>query len=84
MGWCGGPAVKELEERWGAEWRKGETERRFFSNRRVVLDEVKRVAAEQRVSEIEAVEIVERDRLSIGLSCSLDRFRKEIRSRRGN
>jgi Transcriptional activator of glycolytic enzymes len=71
--------VKELEERWGSEWRKGDTERRFFSNRRVVLDEVRRIAAEQKILEVEAVEILERKRLSISATCSLDRLRKVIR-----
>jgi len=78
-GLCGGPAVKDLEERWGTEWRKEDTERRFFNNRRVVLNEVKRVAAEQKISEAEAVEVVERRRLSISPTCSLDRLRKVLR-----
>jgi Transcriptional activator of glycolytic enzymes len=55
------------------------TERRFFGNRRVIIDEIKRAAKEENISEIEAVEVVERNRVSIHPTCSLDRLRKAIR-----
>ena len=42
-GVAGGPAVKDLELRWGAKWCQG-NERRFFSRRKQIVDEVLRKA----------------------------------------
>ena len=38
----GGPAVKVLEQRWGARWRPEPKERVFFGNRKVIMDELRK------------------------------------------
>jgi Transcriptional activator of glycolytic enzymes/Centromere DNA-binding protein complex CBF3 subunit, domain 2 len=45
VGICGGPPVSRLETRWGSKWRQGQKERKHFSRRKVIIDEILRQAA---------------------------------------
>jgi hypothetical protein len=76
IGIGGRPAVKVLEDTWGAKWRKDTTERRFFNRRRIVIDEVNRIASDDGVTIEEAIRRLD-DKMKAS-SKSLDWLQKQI------
>lgn len=40
VGLAGGPPVRELEVRYGKQWRRRDAEKKFFSNRKIIYDEI--------------------------------------------
>ncbi|KAF4045171.1 Transcriptional activator of glycolytic enzyme [Phytophthora infestans] len=58
----GGPAVRDLEERYGSNWRNSPAEKRFFFRRKRIIDRVTLVTQQQHVSEAQAVCILEGQR----------------------
>jgi Transcriptional activator of glycolytic enzymes len=54
----GGPAISQLEERWGASWRRSGQQAQWFCRRKVVWDKVKELISLGH-SEAAAVENVE-------------------------
>jgi hypothetical protein len=46
----GGPAIRQLEQQHGNRWRKDETERRFFSRRKVYYDAIALASSELNIS----------------------------------
>ena len=74
------PSVDELEKRWGSRWRL-RSERQLFSMRKVVMDEVERLANARGWSEEEAVRELEKQRVEGG-NLSLDALAKQIKAAR--
>jgi len=77
-GILGGPAVKDLELKWGSRWRPLPKERVAFCRRKVIIDDIlKQQQHGESVSDaVTALELVRGDR-------SLDWLIKEIKRRRG-
>ena len=63
----GGPAVRDLEENFGARWRSNATERAFFYRRKSIIKYVIHYASEHTIDESEAVARVEDMRKSMKL-----------------
>ncbi|KAL2141917.1 hypothetical protein VTI28DRAFT_1802 [Corynascus sepedonium] len=74
------PSVDELEKRWGSRWRL-RSERQLFSMRKLVIDEVVKVAGARGWPEEDAVQEVERRRVEGG-NLSLDAFAKQLKAAR--
>lgn len=74
------PSVDELEKRWGSRWRL-RNERQLFSMRKVVMDEVVRLANARGWSEEDAVQEVEKQRVEGG-NLSLDALAKQLKAAR--
>jgi hypothetical protein len=74
------PFVDELEKRWGSRWRL-RNERQLFSMRKVVMDEVVRLANVRGWSEEDAVREVEKQRVERG-NLSLDALAKQLKAAR--
>jgi len=72
------PSVDELERRWGSRWRL-RNERQLFSMRKVVMDEVVRLANARGWSEEDAVREVEKQRVEGG-NLSLDALAKQLKA----
>jgi len=53
--------VEALDERWGSRWRHG-AEFQFYSQRKVIIDEIKRLMAGGREA-VDAVDSLEQQRL---------------------
>jgi hypothetical protein len=72
------PSIDELERQWGSRWRlRGE--RQLFSMRKVVVDEVVRLAGARGWPEEDAVQEVEKQRVEAG-NLSLDALAKHIKA----
>jgi hypothetical protein len=71
------PSVISLEKRWGARWRP-QSEKAFYSTRKVIVDEVARRAAAKGLTDYEVARQMDREKGS----ASLDKVMKTIRSRR--
>ena len=63
-GMNGYPAVEDLEIKYRSKWRRSESERKFFNNRKVILDRV-RFHIESRLTEKQAVEMCDFERLTM-------------------
>ncbi len=74
------PSIDELEKRWGSRWRL-RNERQLFSMRKVVIDEVVRLAGARGWPEEDAVREVEKQRVEGG-NLSLDAFAKRLKAAR--
>ncbi|KAK4242960.1 transcriptional activator of glycolytic enzymes-domain-containing protein [Corynascus novoguineensis] len=74
------PSIDELEKRWGSRWRL-RNERQLFSIRKVVIDEVVKVASARGWPEEDAVKELERQRVERG-NLSLDAFAKQLKAAR--
>ena len=72
------PSVDELERRWRSRWRL-RNERQLFSMRKVVMDEVVRLANARGWSEEDAVREVEKQRVEGG-NLSLDALAKKLKA----
>ena len=59
IGLNGNPSITSLESAQGTKWRAGEANRKFFSERKVITDTVKRLMDVEKMSEREAVRAVE-------------------------
>ena len=68
VGLGGQLSVEALDERWGSRWRHG-AEFQFYSRRKVIIDEIKRLAAGGRAA-IDVVETLEEQRLGAKASLS--------------
>jgi hypothetical protein len=55
-------AVKDLEQRYGTGWRKDPTESKYYSRRKVLYDEFKKIAIRDRISLKEAAKLLEETR----------------------
>ena len=71
VGLGGGPAVSDLERAWKRKWRKSNTETKFFSRRKVIIDHI--VALKDRVGIERALHQLET--LRTGRNLSLDGLR---------
>ena len=83
VGLGGQPSVEDLDERWGSRWRHG-AEFQFYSRRKVVVTEIKRLVAGGR----EAREVVdsleaERVRAKASLSQVINRLKAAAKAREG-
>lgn len=74
------PSVDELERQWGSRWRL-RNERQLFSMRKVVMDEVVRLAGARGRSEEDAVRELEKQRVESG-NLSLDALAKRLKAAR--
>ena len=74
------PSIDELEKQWGSRWRL-RNERQLFSMRKVVIDEVVRLAGARGWPEGDAVRELEKQRVEGG-NLSLDAFAKRIKAAR--
>jgi len=68
VGLGGQLSVEALDERWGSRWRHG-AEFQFYSRRKVIIDEIKRLAAGGRAA-IDVVDTLEEQRLRAKSSLS--------------
>lgn len=68
MGLGGQLSVEGLDERWGSHWRRG-AEFQFYSRRKVIIDEIKRLVAGGREA-IDVVDSLEEQRLRSKASLS--------------
>ena len=75
----GGTTVKVLENTWGAKWRHDKTEGRLFNRRRIVIDEVNRIASDDGVTIEEAIRRLD-DKMKASHK-SLDWLQKQIVSK---
>jgi hypothetical protein len=81
VGLRGGPAVAELDSRWGSRWRAGrQSELQWYSLRFEVIKEIRRVAKARRSSEEAAMHIVNLQQQQTGYS--IDQFCKRLRANR--
>ena len=62
----GGPAVSVLEQRWKRKWRPSNTETKFFSRRKKIIDLI--VAKKDRIGLERALEEIESIRVNRGVS----------------
>ncbi|KAJ6436501.1 short-chain dehydrogenase [Purpureocillium lavendulum] len=77
----GGPAVADLDSRWGSRWRAGrQNELQWYSLRLEVIREIRKVAKAHRCSEEAAMHMVNLQQQQTG--CSLDLFCKQLRANR--
>jgi hypothetical protein len=74
------PSIDELERQWGSQWRL-RNERQLFSMRKVVVDEVVRLAGARGCPEEDAVRELEKQRVEGG-NLSLDALAKRLRAAR--
>lgn len=75
-GLTGCPSVRDLEQQFGASWRKG-NESRFFSRRNEIYKYIKDKAVKERITEEEAAKKLEEKRRHIGVS--IDKLRKLLK-----
>ncbi|KAI8099487.1 transcriptional activator of glycolytic enzymes-domain-containing protein [Halteromyces radiatus] len=68
VGLAGGYAVDDLEKRWGSQWRKDSKERKFYSRRRRIIDQINKYSVERNVSTRTALERAEERRARHGYS----------------
>lgn len=64
----GGPAIKWLEESFGARWRRTAAERKHFSRRKKIITAIMKIAEERGVSAREAADELEEFREEEGLT----------------
>jgi hypothetical protein len=76
-GLAGKPAVQQLEKKHKTAWRKDDTEARFFRRRKVIYDEIERIAAAENIPHEDAVRILEEKRRALE-NTSLDTLMKTI------
>ncbi|KAK3302614.1 transcriptional activator of glycolytic enzymes-domain-containing protein [Chaetomium strumarium] len=74
------PAIDQLEKQWGSQWRL-RNERQLFSMRKVVVDEVVRLAGARGWPEEDAVQEVGKQRVEGG-NLSLDALAKHLKATR--
>ncbi|KAK4097111.1 hypothetical protein N658DRAFT_510681 [Parathielavia hyrcaniae] len=72
------PSIDELEKRWGSRWRLRD-ERQLFSMRKVVIDEVVRLACARGWPEEDAVHELEKRRAEGG-NLSLNALAKQLKA----
>ena len=75
-GVAGNPSVRSLEEKYKTKWRKNSTESRFFSRRKIIYEEVKRIANDRHISFSDAAQALEDTRRD--LKISIDKLTKKI------
>ncbi|KJZ70362.1 hypothetical protein HIM_10253 [Hirsutella minnesotensis 3608] len=81
VGLRGGPAIADLDTRWGSRWRAGrQNELQWYSLRLEVIKEIRKVAKAHRCSEEAAMHIVNVQQQQTGRS--LDLFCKQLRASR--
>jgi selenophosphate synthetase-related protein len=56
------------------------SERKYYSKRLVIIEEIKKVAEEREVPLADAAQVIENERISLG-GCSLDKLSKIIKER---
>ena len=71
------PSVDELNARWGVRWRSI-SDRQWYSSRKLIVDEIRRLVIVSKDSEKEVVKAIEADRLRKGWS--LDKLFKSIKA----
>lgn len=62
VGRPGCPSVKQLEEDYGTKWRRDPTQSRYYLRRKVLYDELERIAGEKRISLEDAAGVLEETR----------------------
>jgi hypothetical protein len=81
VGFRGGPAIAELDSRWGSQWRAGrQNELQWYSLRFEVIKEIRKIARARRCSEEAAMHMVNLQQQRT--DCSLDSFCKQLRANR--
>jgi hypothetical protein len=81
VGLRGGPAIADLDSRWGSQWRAGQqTQLQWYSLRFEVIKEIRKIARARRCSEEAAMHMVNLQQQRTG--CSLDSFCKQLRADR--
>ncbi|KAG2216141.1 hypothetical protein INT45_002562 [Circinella minor] len=75
-GVVGNPSVRSLEDKYKTKWRKNSTESRFFSRRKIIYEEVKRIANDRHISFSDAAQVLEDTRRD--LKISIDKLTKKI------
>ena len=81
VGLHGSPSILALDARWGSQWRtKRQSEQQWYSLRREVITEVKRIARSRRIGEEAAMWQVHQQQQQV--QCSLDQFCKRLRAGR--
>jgi len=83
VGLGGQPSVEDLDERWGSRWRHG-AEFQFYSRRKVVVTEIKRLVAGGREAR-EVVDSLEAERVKAKASLSqvINRLKAAAKAREG-
>jgi hypothetical protein len=76
-GWQGGPAVQDLEKQYGPSRRADESERKYFSRRRVYYDAIQLLTSQQRLPPRTVAELLKVRRQQMNVT--LDRLMKEVK-----
>ena len=82
----GQPSISELDERWGSRWRAGrQSEVEWYSTRREVIREIRRISQSRGITELAAMHLVARQhqdsKKSLAAYCKLLRRNKKERER---
>ncbi|KAJ5544967.1 hypothetical protein N7535_006646 [Penicillium sp. DV-2018c] len=81
VGFDGVPSIQALDRKWGTKWRSGrQAEQQWYSLRREVIREIKRIASTEGISEDAAVQQVQLQQQQ--MRCSLDHLCKRLRVER--
>jgi hypothetical protein len=78
QGWQGGPAVRDLDSKFGTSWRSSEAERKYYSRRRVFYEAIQFLAAEKGAPPMAVADIIDARRQQKKLT--LDAFMKDVKS----
>ncbi|KAG2210632.1 hypothetical protein INT45_006358 [Circinella minor] len=76
----GKPRINSLNEEYGSKWRQDSKERKYYSKRLVIINEIRKISEERSISLEDAAQAVENERISLQ-GCSLDKLSKVINSR---
>jgi hypothetical protein len=68
VGWGGRPSIQSLDDAWGHRWRRGRSEVSFYSRRRLIIGEIRRLQHARGISLTVAVQELEARRRQEGLS----------------
>jgi hypothetical protein len=79
----GNMPVRELEKNYGIKWRRSEADRKFFNRRKVIYDEIARMAEAMAITPDEAAVRLENRRLGLKPK-SFDALEKDIKKARQN
>jgi hypothetical protein len=67
-GWGGRPSIQSLDDAWGHRWRRGRSEVSFYSRRRLLVGEIRRLHHARGISLAAAAQELEAHRRQEGLS----------------
>ncbi|KAK9474998.1 short-chain dehydrogenase [Dipodascopsis tothii] len=81
FGISGSPSIESLEAQYGVQWRRSDKERKYFSRRKIIIDEIEKIMRDLNVAPEIAIAKVEEVMQQTGKK-SLDGLSKVLISRR--